>query len=276
VQVGQTINWGGAATAKVIALGTGMGGPGTYALNTPQAVASMGMHAAAGIGMIFDSGTSEISIRRYLNGGQVGGVLIQNSAAATGGHRPEDIRFFSGTNLSANMNYGMSVQSAWVVENYGTSFNGTSAGPGVVLGPASSPATVDRFSLIGGESTGNAGDNVLIQAACNVAIRSAASVGAGRGTVNRYSAVHATPAACGSLEVTGNSMGGAVFGNFANAQAFAVQLDAGSYANQTIGPITYVGRINIQMNMVQGNRSGGINNAGAAPTGVNLVIANQQ
>jgi hypothetical protein len=90
--------------------------------------------------MIFDSGTSEIGIRRYLNGGQVGGVLIQNSAAATGGHRPEDIRFFSGTNLSANMNYGMSVQSAWVVENYGTSFNGTAAGPGVVLGPTSGPA----------------------------------------------------------------------------------------------------------------------------------------
>jgi hypothetical protein len=227
--------------------------------------------------MIFDSGTSEISIRRYLNGGLVGGVLIQNSAAATGGHRPEDIRFFDGTNLSENMSYGMSVQSAWVVENYGTSFNGTTAGPGVVLGPGSGPAAVDRFSLIGGESTGNARDNVLIQAACNVTLRSAATVAAGRGAAaNKYSAVHATPAACGSLEITGNTMGGAVFGNILNAQAFAVLLDAGSYANQTIGPLTYVGRINIQTNMVAGNKSGGINNAGAAPTGTALLIANNQ
>src|SRR5262249_3293096 len=176
---------------------------------------------------------------------------------------------------SANMNYGMSVQSAWVVENYGTSFNGTSAGPGVIIGPPSGPATVDRFTLIGGESTSNAQDNVLIQAACDVAIRSAASVAAGQGTVNKYSAVHATAAACGTLEITSNTMGGAVFGNIANGQAFAVQLDAGSYANQTIGPLTFIGRINIQLNSVQGNRSGGINNAGAVPTGGNLVIANQ-
>ena len=275
LQVGQTINWGTTASAKIVGLGTATGGTGTYVLDTPQTVASTAMHAAAGIGMIFDSGTSEIAIHRYLNGGMVGGVLIQNSAAATGGHRPEDIRFFSGTNLSGNMNYGMSVQSAWVVENYGTSVNGTAGGPGIILGPPSGPATVDRFSLIGGESLANAQDNVLIQAACNVAIRSALSIGGGRQTINKYSAVHATAAACGALEITGNTMGGGVYGNIQNGQAFAVQLDAGSYATQTVGRITFTGRINIQMNLVQGNQRGGINNAGAVPTGANLLIANQ-
>ena len=128
VQVGQTINWGAPASARVIARGTGSGGAGTYTVSAPQTVASSAMQATAGVGMVFNSGTSEISVRRYLDGGMVGGVLIQNSAAASGGHRPEDIRFFDGTNLSANMNYGMSVQSAWTVENYGTSFNGTAAG----------------------------------------------------------------------------------------------------------------------------------------------------
>jgi len=115
---------------------------------------STSMQATAGIGMVFDSGTSETNVRRYLNGGMVGGVLIQNSAAATGGHRLEGIRFFDGNNLSANMNYAMSVQSAFSVENYGTSFNGTTAGPGVLLGPASGSPTVDRFTIIGGEATG--------------------------------------------------------------------------------------------------------------------------
>jgi hypothetical protein len=42
-----------------------------------------------------------------------------------------------------------------------------------------------------------------------------------------------------------------VFGNIRSAQAFV-------------------------MNMVQGNRSGGINNAGAAAIGANLLIANNQ
>ena len=275
VQVGQTINWGTTASARIVALGTGTGGPGTYTIDAPQAVASTAIQAAAGLGMVFDSGTSEISVRRYLNGGMVGGVLIQNSAAGTGGHRPEGVRFFSGTNLSANMNYAMSVQSAFSVENYGTSFNGTTAGPGALLGPANGPPTVDRFTIIGGEATGNAQDNVLIQSACNVAIRSAASVGASVGAVNKYSAVHATPAACGALEITANTMGGSVYGNFANGQAWAVLLDSGSYANQTAGAVTYVGRINIQLNLVQGNQSGGIKNAGAVPTGANLLIANQ-
>jgi hypothetical protein len=31
------------------------------------------MQATADIGMVFDSGTSETSVRRYLNGGMVGG-----------------------------------------------------------------------------------------------------------------------------------------------------------------------------------------------------------
>jgi hypothetical protein len=39
--------------------------------------------------------------------------------------------------------------------------------------------------------------------------------------------------------------------------------------------VTFVGRINIQLNVVQGNQSGGINNAGAVPTGAKLLIANQ-
>jgi hypothetical protein len=275
VQVGQTVNWGADTIATIVGRGTGTGGAGTYTIDAPQSVASTTIQASAGIGMIFDSGASEISIRRYLNGGMIGGVLIQNSAAAQGGHRPEGIRFFDGTNLSANINYAMSVQSGFSIENYGTSFNGTTAGPGAIVGPASGPSTVDRFTIIGGEATGNARDNVLIQSACNVAIRSAAAVGASVGAINKYSAIHATPAACGALEVTGNTLGGAVYGNFANGQAFAVQLDQGSYANQTVGGLTFIGRINIQMNLVQGNQSGGINNAGAVPTGVNLLIANQ-
>jgi hypothetical protein len=275
VQVGQTINWGAPASARITALVTGTGGAGTYTISALQAVASTSMQATAGIGMVFDSGTSETSVRRYLNGGMVGGVLIQNSAAATGGHRPEGIRFFDGNNLSANMNYAMSVQSAFSVENYGTSFNGTTAGPGVLLGPASGSPTVDRFTIIGGEATGNAQDNVLIRSACNVAIRSAASVGASVGALNKYSAVHATSAACGALEITANTMGGEVYGNFANGQAWAVLLDSGSYATQTVGSVTFVGRINIQLNVVQGNQSGGINNAGAVPTGAKLLIANQ-
>jgi hypothetical protein len=274
VQVGQTLNWGASTYAKIIARGTGTGGAGTYTISAPQTVPSTSIQATAGIGMIFDSGSSEVSVRRYLNGGMIGGVLVQNSAAATGAHRPEALRFFDGNNLSANVNYAMSVQSGWTIENYGSSFNGTTAGPGVIVGPSSGPSPVDRFTMIGGESTGNAHDNVLIQSACNVAIRSVASVGASVGLVNKYSAVHATPPACGALEITGNTLGSEVYGNFANGQAYAVQLDNGSYANQTVGTVTYVGRINIQMNLVQGNRSGGINNSGAVPTGASLLIGN--
>ena len=36
------------------------------------------------------------------------------------------------------------LQSGYSIENYGTSFNGTTAGPGVIIGPTSGPSTVDH------------------------------------------------------------------------------------------------------------------------------------
>jgi hypothetical protein len=154
------------------------------------------------------------------------------------------------------------------VENYGTSFNGTTAGPGVVLGPASGPPTVDRFTIIRGEATGNAHDKrpdpERVQRRDPVG-------GIGRRERRR-------PLFGRACHVSGlrhaRDHGEYDGRRFANGQAWAVLLDSGSYANQMAGGVTFVGRINIQLNTVQGNQSGGIKNAGAVPTGAGLVIAN--
>lgn len=234
------------------------------------AVNAFNLGNSAGIGFIFDSGSSDIDVDRAWQGGDAGGVLIQNTFSGTGAHRPEGIRIGEYSNFSANTNYALEVLSAWEIEfKNGANANGTTAGPDIILGTATGNPSVDGFAMDGGAwAAGAALNEIEIRAAANVSLRNSFIFDGSNSSANTYEAVHVTQYASGSLDILNNIMLSGIYTNLSSAMKWSVVLDNNALEN--VG--SFVGRLHVGGNNMCGNSSGTIDNLGAAPTGANFQI----
>ena len=235
-------------------------------------------------GMIVDSGTDELDIRRFMEAGSANetppgaavGVLVRSSVA--GHHRPEGIRFFEG-NIDDNRQANVVLTSVWYFEYHNGALGGASRGPNLVVEQQGAVNDVDGVwfdaTLIGGAAE----DGAVLKSGCNFRFTNALVHANGWRAPDTHSGIRAGARACGLLEVRGSIMGLATrkdagWGNVYNPQAYAVTLDAGAFSDfVTPEGRTYTGRVMVEGNMLAGNTRGAIRDA-SVPKGGRKLIAN--
>ena len=223
-------------------------------------------------GLVIDSGACEINIYKYLEAGasyQISGadtnngVIIQNTAS--GGHRPEGIRFFS-ANIDSNQGANVLVTSGWQIEFHGSLSGAVVAGPGVLIeAPSTNIAAVDGFWWDGGWIRGASTDGLLVQAGCNVRISDSIVYD------NTLAGVSAQPNACGLLEVVNNMMGTNLYANLTSAQQNALALASGALTTIATSGNTYNGLLYVQGNMMEGNSVTAISDSSTATAGKQIL-----
>jgi hypothetical protein len=221
----------------------------------------------AQIGLVIDSGASEIKLQRIVEAGAAhenppgaaGGIVIQNSSP--GGHKPEGIRLFD-PNIDDNEQFNLLVTSGWFIEVHGGSFGTTVSGASVEIAAQDGENDVDGFWLDSGTVRGAAADGVFVKSGCNTRITNNIINANGNGSAHRYAGVRVGPSACGLLEIDGNMMGldaadEAGWGNALGHQAFAVVLMPHALADFSIDASRrHKGRLMLRGNMMAGNTDG--------------------
>ena len=235
-------------------------------------------------GMIVDSGTDELDIRRFMEAGSANetppgaavGVLVRSSVA--GHHRPEGIRFFEG-NIDDNRQANVVLTSVWYFEYHNGALGGASRGPNLVVEQQGAVNDVNGVwfdaTLIGGAAK----DGAVLKSGLQLPVHQRARSCQWLARPGHHSGIRAAR----GRRVVGGARRASwasppermqAGGMFTDPQLDESTLDAGAFSD-FVPPEgrTYAGRVMVEGNMLAGNTRGAIRDA-SVPKGGRKLIAN--
>lgn len=221
-----------------------------------------------GYGLVFDKNSSAFYITNLTVLSGIGGVWETLGSALVGSDiKPSNILLHHPV-INAQTNFGLRIDAGlYTTLDDNPVINGISGGSAVSVNP-STPSYVDGLEIDNALINGNFNYGVDF-AGCNLSILG------GNYLANGVAGVHVGPLSCGLIKLQNLMAGTTIWANAANAQSYGIQVEnIQQTATQPITGNVFVGRLQVQNNMLVGNAVAGLVDTSTIPQFQKVITDN--